>query len=336
MADAFSKSVVIQILISIPVIILGMVVMYLIHRAHSEPPQIVSDDLNDKSEIVESSLNEDGKPHKTEETDRPKPTQIKPKVKNTAKYDADLAKRFGKLKYNGYMQVGDAKYAWISYEKERIAVREGASLDDNIKIDEIHENFLLIAAVDSDTTQKIPFTSEPDEQPSTPSPPSSRYTPPPIPPVIEKSERKNARDRNSAGTVIRIEPELKTVKSVDETFTVQVKIDNGSDVFAVPFGIKYNPDALEAMGLHEGSYLKKDGGQTTFLTSTDKDKGKISVGLTRLGRIGGVSGSGTLMSVTFKTLKRGTAFLSFVDGKPVDSKLNVLPAKFSRGKIETK
>lgn len=340
MADAFSRSVVIQILLSILLIILGVVVMHLIHRANSEPPQIALHDLSDESEIVEG-LPDEEKPHKAEEPGRLKPAQIKPEVQNPAKYNIAPVKRLGKLKYNGYMQVGDAKFAWLSDGETKTSVREGASLDDGIRIDEIHENFLLVAAADDRIFRKIPFTGEPDERPSTPSPVSdrtsslsSRYTPSPIPPVTKRSERENARDRNNVGAVISVEPELNTVKSVDETFTVQVRIDNGSDVFAVPFSIKYDPNVLEVMGLHEGSYLKKDSGQTTFLTSIDKDKGKIDIGLTRLGQIGGVSGSGTLASIVFRVLKSGTTSLSFANGKPMDSRLNALPARFVHGKVE--
>jgi general secretion pathway protein D len=123
------------------------------------------------------------------------------------------------------------------------------------------------------------------------------------------------------------------VKSVGETFTVQVRIDNGSNVFAIPFDIDYDPNILEVTGLREGAYLKKGGGQTTFLNSIDKARGKITVGLTRLGRIGGVSGSGAVMSVDFKALRRGTASLSFGNGKPMDAGLNSLPVEFADERI---
>jgi general secretion pathway protein D len=123
------------------------------------------------------------------------------------------------------------------------------------------------------------------------------------------------------------------VKSVGKTFTVQVKIDNGSNVFAIPFDINYDPNILEVTGLREGAYLKKGGGQTTFLNSIDKARGKITVGLTRLGRIGGVSGSGNVMSINFKALRRGTASLSFTNGKPMDAGLNALPVEFTNERV---
>ncbi len=343
MADAFSKSMVIQILISIPLIILGMAAMYLIHRANSEPAQIAAYDLSDEPD-------KDNEPHAEEKPTHkysPKLTPRKPKERDLIKPSADLAKRLEKFKYDGYMQVGKAKIAWLSDGISRISVEEGGTLDDSIKVDKIHENFLLVS-VDDHTSHKIPFTPGSDErnlatrstgsiQNTSQNRPSgkdrSRYAPPSIPGDISPPATRRSR-RYDAETVIHIDPELKTVTSVGETFTVQVKINNGSDVFAVPFDIGYDPDILEVIGLHEGSYLKKDGGQTTFLTSIDKNKGKIRLGLTRLGKLGGINGSGTLASIAFKVLKNRPTSLSLVNGKPMDSKLNVLPAKFVRGQIK--
>jgi hypothetical protein len=245
-------------------------------------------------------------------------TQAKPENRNVSRYSADLAKRLGNLKYDGYMRIGDMKLAWLADGESRIAVGEGTVLDDGIRIGEVHENFILVSAA-GQIARRIPFTQSPGRT---------------SPAATRRSERKDDQDNNAIGTVIHIEPALKVVKSKGEKFTVQVKIDNGSNIFAVPFDIKYDPGILEVTGLYEGSYLKKDGGQTSFLTSMNRDKGKISVGLTRLGRIGGASGSGTLMSIGFSALKSGTTFLSFENGKPMDSRLNILPVRFARGRIE--
>jgi len=373
MAGAYSKSMVIQILISILLIILGLAAMYMIRRAHSEPPPITPYIRSSEPETVENPSYEEDAPIPEKRQDHGhilKPEPAKPENRVQTDRAAELAKRLENLKYVGYMRVGGAKLAWLFDGKQRIAVKEGESIDDNIKVDEIQENFLLVSDVDSHISQEIPFTSDPDSKPpssvasasknavkseaattdqdnpaarssGSSSPPANQYAPPSVPGDISPQVKRESgygktQDGNNSGTVVRMEPDLETVEGVGKTFTVQVKIDNGSNIFAIPFDINYDHDLLEVTGLYEGSYLKKDGGQTTFLTSIDKDKGKISVGMTRLGRIGGVNGSGTLMSIAFKTLKKGAASLSFSNGKPMDSRLNVLPAKFVRGKIQTR
>jgi hypothetical protein len=399
MVRFYSRNVAIQILLSIPVVLLGVVAAYLIHRSYSGSGQLESYELGDGLATAEleqvgsvpyTSSQDRMQNHRDTETRRQEGYGKRERQQRNASprlhafSAADLARRLEEIKYDGYMQVGDAKLAWLSDGEGRIAVREGGAIDDDIRVEEMHENFLLVSAADGRIVHRIPFTQSSGGQdpglpfpaivavgntggsssatsarsgsverrlkPATPGgsadgstdiafPPStpSQHRQPPIPGRIPPS-LKRGRDRvnGKIGAVIHIEPALRAVKSVGETFTVQVKIDNGSNIFAVPLNIEYDPGILEITSLHEGSYLKKDGSQTSFLTSVDRDRGKITVGLARLGHIGGVSGSGTLMSMAFKALRSGTALLSFADGKPVDSELNVLPAEFIRGEIRVK
>lgn len=344
MTDA-SRTTTIQILLSIPLILFGLVAMYLIHRSHSQTAQTRFYDPGP----VESAY----EPQEAGEQSRvyvPEPASTKPEKQYLPIDPVDFSKRLARFKYDGYMQVSDVRLAWVSHEKGRMLVQEGDALDDNIKVNRIHENFLLVSDADGRTTQEIPFTPGPGERDAKPlikvssprsvsarnesadsSALSGQFKLPPFPPPVGKLE--NAQRSSRTGTVVYIDPGAGTVKSVGETFTVQVRIDNGSNVFAIPFDINYDPNILEVTGLREGAYLKKGGGQTTFLNSIDKARGKITVGLTRLGRIGGVSGSGNVMSINFKALRRGTASLSFTNGKPMDAGLNALPVEFTNERV---
>jgi len=343
MEDA-SRTITIQILLSMPLILFGLVAMYLIHRSHSQAAQ---------TRFYEPSPVESAyEPQEAGEQSRvyvQEPASTKPEKQYLPINPVDVSKRLARFKYDGYMQVNDMKLAWVSDEKGRIIVQEGDALDDTIKVNRIHENFLLVSDADGRVTQEIPFTPGPRERDAKPlikvssparnesadsspesSALSSQFRLPPFPPPVGKLE---SAQRSRTGTVVYVDQGPKTVKSVGETFTVQVRIDNGSNVFAIPFDINYDPNILEVTGLREGAYLKKGGGQTTFLNSIDKARGKITVGLTRLGRIGGVSGSGSIMSVEFKALRRGTGSLSFTNGRPMDAGLNALPVEFASGRI---
>ena len=367
MSSAFSKNAGIQIVLSIPLVFLGVVVAYLIHRGYYEQVQIAPYNLIDGSEVMESPSNKQDDPQiKKEPSTVLKSKPANPQNRDLSKHSTDLAKQLEKFKYEGYLRIGNMKIAWLFDGNNRIPVTEGSVLDNTIEIDEIHENFLSASTANGQIIQKIYFTPNPDEQDSKlpssaavtakntnsksrityqrfipktadkTSPPSSRYeqfsTPEQMSPaVVAKDENKDKQAVNNIGAVVSIDPALKIVKSLNETFILQVKIDNGLNIFAVPFDINYDPNILEVIGLHESSYLKKDGGQTTFLTSIGK--GKITIGLTRLGRIGGVSGSGTLMSITFRALKHGTTFLSVANGRLMDSRLNALPVRFVSGKV---
>ncbi len=348
MTDA-SKTITIQILLSIPLILFGLVAMYLIHRSHSQSARTTFYDVS----VTESPQDEVYEPQAVGEQRRvyvPEPASTKPEKQYLPVNPVDFSKRLARFKYDGYMQVSDVRLAWVSDEKGRMVLQEGDALDDAIRVSRIHENSLLVSDADGRVTHEIPFTpglrehdakplikvSSPARNESADSQPGSsalsgQFKLPPFPSPVGKLE--NAQRSSRTGTVVYVDQGPKTVKSVGATFTVHVRIDNGSNVFAIPFDINYDPNILEVTGLREGAYLKKGGGQTTFLNSVDKARGKITVGLTRLGRIGGVSGSGSIMSVDFKALRRGTASLSFTNGKPMDGELNALPVEFADERI---
>ena len=77
------------------------------------------------------------------------------------------------------------------------------------------------------------------------------------------------------------------------------------------FDIAFDPAALEAINVSEGDFLKTDGGTTFFQSGRiDNTAGKIT-GLIA-GRIseGGVSGSGSVLQVTFKAKSEGETELA--------------------------
>lgn len=93
--------------------------------------------------------------------------------------------------------------------------------------------------------------------------------------------------------------------SVGETLTLHVRAEKVSDLAGYQTNITYNPDVLKANGVREGGFLKQAPGQTFF------EKGKIQ---NRSGEIrgiktarlqGGVSGTGTLVSITFTAIAAG-------------------------------
>ena len=96
-----------------------------------------------------------------------------------------------------------------------------------------------------------------------------------------------------------------------DTFTFDVRGENVSDLAGWQFDIAFDPAALEAINVSEGDFLKTDGGTTFFQSGRiDNAAGKIT-GLIA-GRIseGGVSGSGSVLQVTFKAKSEGETELA--------------------------
>ena len=89
--------------------------------------------------------------------------------------------------------------------------------------------------------------------------------------------------------------------SLGETFTLDITAENVHDLEGWQFDVVFNPNALEAVKVNEGDFLKSDGGATIFQSGRiDNAVGKIT-GLIA-GRLSdnGATGSGSLLQVRFK------------------------------------
>ena len=98
---------------------------------------------------------------------------------------------------------------------------------------------------------------------------------------------------------------------IGDTFTVQLKAENISDLAGWQSDITFDPAVLKVNNVSEGNFLKQGGGRTHFLKGTiDNTEGRITgVGSARTSE-GGVSGEGTLLSVTFTAKANGESRLS--------------------------
>ena len=103
----------------------------------------------------------------------------------------------------------------------------------------------------------------------------------------------------------------KTPIHLGDAFTFDVRAESISDLAGWQFDIAFDPTVLEAVDVSEGDFLKTDGGSTFFQSGRiDNAAGKIT-GLIA-GRLseGGVSGSGSVLTVRFKAKSEGETELA--------------------------
>jgi hypothetical protein len=93
-----------------------------------------------------------------------------------------------------------------------------------------------------------------------------------------------------------------------------VLVSGITDLFAFQYSLSFNPALLQATDVTEGSFLTP-GGSTFFGGGTiDNTAGIIAFTFdTLVGAVPGVSGSGTLASISFNAVGAGTSTLSFTD-----------------------
>ena len=95
-----------------------------------------------------------------------------------------------------------------------------------------------------------------------------------------------------------------------DTFTLNIRAENITDLAGWQFDITFDPAILEAVNVSEGDFLKADSGTTFFHGgSIDNAVGKITgLNAARLSAQG-VSGTGTLVQVRFKAKSGGETAL---------------------------
>ena len=96
-----------------------------------------------------------------------------------------------------------------------------------------------------------------------------------------------------------------------DTFTLNIRAENITDLAGWQFDIAFDPTVLEAINVSEGDFLKIDGGSTFFQGgSIDNAAGKITgLSAARLSAEG-VSGTGSLLQVKFKAKSAGETELA--------------------------
>jgi hypothetical protein len=97
----------------------------------------------------------------------------------------------------------------------------------------------------------------------------------------------------------------------NSNFSLTLNVGSVTNLFSLAFDLNFNPSLIDFVSATEGSFLNQ--GCQTSLMATENPVGKLIFGLTRLGAgCGGVSGSGTVASLNFKSLAAdGTNNLSF-------------------------
>ena len=112
-----------------------------------------------------------------------------------------------------------------------------------------------------------------------------------------------------------------------DMFTLNLNAENISDLAGWQGDIAFDPDALEAVEVTEGDFLKSEGGNTFFQGGTiDNTAGKITSLYSARIAESGVSGTGTLLSVTFKAKAGGETYVTLENFEFSSISGDIIPA----------
>jgi general secretion pathway protein D len=109
-----------------------------------------------------------------------------------------------------------------------------------------------------------------------------------------------------APVLLEMKP-AETAASVGQEMRFEITAGSVKDLYGVILTLSYDPKVVEFKTASEGTLLKKDGQQTSFLFSNNMKAGTVDIYMTRIGDVGGVGGPGSLCTAVFQGKSGGTS-----------------------------
>jgi len=160
---------------------------------------------------------------------------------------------------------------------------------------------------------QLRHVSKVESAPATPSivpaggAPAQPGTPGPAQPVAPKPAAP------AAGTSFLFDPGTLT-QTKGSTFTVNIVISGAQNVYSVPLQLNYDPSKLQLVNVSNGGFLSQDGQTVALVHREDEATGTLQITATRPPNSGGVSGQGTVVTLTFMAKAPGQSPLTITRG----------------------
>ncbi len=111
---------------------------------------------------------------------------------------------------------------------------------------------------------------------------------------------------------------------VGSTFQVAMNLTGGTDVFATPMQVHYDPSKLTLVNVDAGDFLGHDG-QAVALVHRDDGTGGVAISAARPPGVNGVTGSGPLCVLTFQAKAAGDSIVNVTKAAARNSQQQALP-----------
>jgi general secretion pathway protein D len=122
-------------------------------------------------------------------------------------------------------------------------------------------------------------------------------------------------------------------QAVGSTFTVNVNLAGGQNVYSVPLQILYNPNVLQLVNVSNGPMLSQDGQAVALVHRDDSMMGILQLTASRPPGSTGISGDGQVFTLTFQAKAPGQATLSINRATLKNVSMQNIPATGSQAII---
>jgi general secretion pathway protein D len=119
-------------------------------------------------------------------------------------------------------------------------------------------------------------------------------------------------------------------QAVGATFTVNVNLAGGQNVFSVPIQVQYNPRVLQLINVSNGTLLSQDGQTVALVNRDDSIVGLLQLTASRPPGASGISGDGSVFTLTFQARAPGQSTLSINRATLKNASMQSTPASGSQ------
>jgi general secretion pathway protein D len=109
------------------------------------------------------------------------------------------------------------------------------------------------------------------------------------------------------------------------TFTVNVMLRGGQNVYSVPLQVSYDPKVLQVVNVSNGGLLSQDGQPVALVHRDDEAAGALQITATRPPGASGISGQGAVVTLTFMAKASGQSALTISKGGAQDPAMQPMP-----------
>jgi len=188
-------------------------------------------------------------------------------------------------------------------------------------VNEINQRQIEIGTAN---TIELRHVSQPVATPAALGPQSNQpSTPPattgqPATPGAQPSTAPNGPNNGAGGTPSFMFDPSTVQATKGNTFAVNLLISGAQNVYSVPVQLNYDPRMLQLVNVSNGGFLSQDGQAVALVHREDETVGQLMITASRPSGAGGVSGQGTVVTMTFQAKTTGQTPLTITRGGALD------------------
>jgi general secretion pathway protein D len=143
------------------------------------------------------------------------------------------------------------------------------------------------------------------------------------PPQANVPQPGTAANPSSGAAAFGFDPSSVNV-AAGSTFAVNLLLSGAQNVYSVPVQINYDPAKLQLVNVSNGGLLSQDGQAVALVHRDDPSTGTVQVTATRPPGSPGISGQGTVVTLTFIAKTAGQAPISIARGGARDTSMQAI------------